>query len=78
MFARPEDVGVVVQHVSPSFLVKKSSGTGHRLVTAFTSLGEYIKSLPSLMPTVESTLRTISEWKFIISTDLRDAFYQIP
>ena len=76
--ARPEDVGVVVQHVSASFLVKKSSGVGHRLVTAFTSLGEYIKPLPSLMPTVEVTLRTISEWKYLISTDLRDAFYQIP
>ena len=76
--ARPEDVGVVVQHVSPSFLVKKSSGVGHRLVTAFTSLGEYIKPLPSLMPTGEVTLRTISEWKYLFSTDLRDAFYQIP
>ena len=78
VFARPEDVGVVVENVSPSFLVRKSSGNGYRLVTAFTSMAEYIKPLPSLMPTVESTLRTVSEWKFIISTDLRDAFYQIP
>ena len=78
VFARPEDVDVVVQHVSPSFLVRKSSGTGYRLVTAFTTLSEYIKPLPSLMPTVESTLRTVSEWKYLISTDLRDAFYQIP
>lgn len=78
VFARPEDVGVVVEHVSPSFLVRKSSGQGYRLVTAFTSLAEYIKPLPSLMPTVDSTLRTVSEWKYLISTDLRDAFYQIP
>ena len=78
VFARPEDVGVVVQHVSPSFLVRKSSGQGYRLVTAFTSLADYIKPLPSLMPTVDSTLRTVSEWKYVISTDLRDAFYQIP
>ena len=78
VFARPEDVGVVVQHVSPSFLVRKSSGAGYRLVTAFTTLGEYIKPLPTLMPTVENTLRTVSEWKYIITTDLRDAFYQIP
>ena len=76
VFARPEDVGVVVQHVSPSFLVRKPSG-GHRLVTAFTALGEYIKTLPTTMPTVESILRTVSEWRFIITTDLRDAFYQI-
>ena len=77
VFARPEDVGVVVQHVSPSFLVRKSNGGGYRLVTAFTSLGEYIKPLPSLMPTVEDMLRTIAEWRYIITTDLRDAFYQI-
>ena len=30
------------------------------------------------MPTVEDMFRTISEWKFIIKTDLKDAFYQIP
>ena len=30
------------------------------------------------MPTVEDMLRTISEWSYIISTDLKDAFYQIP
>ena len=77
VFARPEDVGVVVEHVSPSFLVKKGSG-GYRLVTAFSSIGEYCKTLPTVMPTVESTLRVISGWKFLIKTDLRDSFYQIP
>ena len=74
---RPEDIGVVVEHVSPSFLVLKGSG-GYRLVTAFTTLAEYTKTLPTVMPTVENMLRTIAEWKFIIMTDLRDAFYQIP
>ena len=77
VFARPEDVGVIVEHVSPSFLVRKTSG-GFRLVTAFTALAEYTKTLPTVMPTVETMLRTISEWKFIIMTDLTDAFYQIP
>ena len=76
-FSRPEDIGVIVEHVSPSFLVRKNNG-GFRLVTAFTSLAEYTKTLPTVMPTVESMLRTIAEWKFIIMTDLRDAFYQIP
>ena len=77
VFARPEDVGVVVEHVSPSFLVAKSSG-GHRLVTNFASLLDYCKTLPTIMPTVESVLLTISAWKYIIVTDLKDAFYQIP
>ena len=69
VFVRPEDVGIVVEHVSPSFLVKKPSG-GHRLVTAFTTIGEYCKILPSNMPTVDDTLRTIATWKYIITTDL--------
>ncbi len=77
VFGRPEDYGVTVEHVSPSFLVKKPS-PGFRLVTAFTSLGEFTKTLPTIMPTVEVMFRTISEWKFLIKTDLKDAFYQIP
>ena len=76
-FVRPEDVDVVVEHVSPSFLVKKANG-GYRLVTAFTALGQYCKTLPVTMTTVDSVLRIIGTWKFIVKTDLRDAFYQIP
>ena len=30
------------------------------------------------MPDVDSTLRTIAQWKYIIKTDLTNAFYQIP
>ena len=30
------------------------------------------------MPTVDDMMRTISEWKYIITADLKDAFYQIP
>ena len=34
---------------------------------------------PSLMPNVDSTLRrNIAQWKFVICTDLTNAFYQIP
>ena len=78
VFVRPEDVGITVEHVSPSFLVNKPSGNGKRLVTAFTSIGEYCKTLPISMPTVDDVLRTIATWKFIIKTDLRDSFYQVP
>lgn len=78
VFVRPEDVGVAVEYVSPSFLVNKSDGVGKRLVTAFTSIGEYSKTLPISMPTVDDVLRTIASWKYIIKTDLRDSFYQIP
>ena len=77
VFIRPEDEDIEVEHVSPSFMIKKASG-GYRLVTSFVALGPYCKVLPTTMPTVESVLRLIATWKYTIVTDLRDAFYQIP
>lgn len=74
---RPEELGITVEHVSPSFLVSKPSG-GTRLVTSFASLGQYAKILPSVMPTVDDILRTIAGWKYLVKTDLKDSFYQIP
>lgn len=77
VFGRPEDLGITVEHVSPSFLVSKPSG-GTRLVTSFASVGQYAKILPSVMPTVDDVLRTIASWKYLVKTDLKDSFYQIP
>ncbi len=77
VFKRPEDINVNVEYLNPSFLVRKSNG-GSRLVTAFTEVAQYAKPQPSLMPDVESTLRTIGGWQYIITTDLTSAFYQIP
>ncbi|KAJ8396457.1 hypothetical protein AAFF_G00017630 [Aldrovandia affinis] len=77
VFKKPEDVDVSVEYVNPSFLIKKPGG-GFRLVTAFSDVGRYSKPQPSLMPDVDSTLRLIAQWKYIIATDLTKAFYQIP
>jgi hypothetical protein len=77
VFKRPEDLGVTVEYLNPSFLVKKPSG-GTRLVTAFADVGRYSKPQPSLMPDIDSTLRTIARWKYVIVSDLTSAFYQIP
>ena len=77
VFARPESLGITAEYLNPSFLVKKSSG-GFRLVTAFADVGRYSKPQPSLMPDVDSTLRNIAQWKYLISSDLTSAFYQIP
>ena len=77
VFMRPEDISIDVEYLNPSFLVKKPNG-GFRLVTAFTDVGRYSKPQPSLMPDVDSTLRQIAKWKYIITTDLSSAFYQIP
>jgi len=77
VFAKPEDVNVVAEYMNLSFLVSKPSG-GHRLVTAFAEIGEYCKPQPSIMPNVDVTLRTIGQWRYIIKTDLQQAYYQIP
>ena len=77
VFVRPEDVPVNVEYLNPSFLIKKRSG-GHRLVTAFANVGSYSKPQPSLMTDVDNTLRKIPQWKYIVTTDVSNAFYQIP
>ncbi len=77
VFQRPEDIGITIEYLNPSFLVTKPSG-GHRLVTAFADVAKYSKPQPSLMPDVDTTLRMIAQWKYLIVTDLTSAFYQIP
>ena len=77
VFAKPEDVNVTVEYLNLSFLVAKSSG-GTRLVTSFGEVARYSKPSPSLMPNVDGVLRDIARWKYIMVTDLRQSFYQIP
>ena len=77
VFHHSEDLGITVEYLNPSFLVKKPSG-GHRLVTVFADVARYSKPQPSLMPDVNTTLRTITPWRYLIKTDLTQAFYQIP
>ena len=77
VFQRLEDIGITIEYLNPSFLVTKPSG-GHRLVTAFAGVARYSKPQPSLMPDVETTLRTIARYPYLIVTDLTSAFYQIP
>ena len=78
VFKKPEDVDVPVEYLNPSFLVKKARGDGHRLVTAFADIGRYSKPQPVLMPDINSVLRTIGNWKHIITTDLTKAYFQVP
>ncbi|CAG2213632.1 unnamed protein product [Mytilus edulis] len=77
VFKKTEDIGVTVEYLNPSFLIKKPNG-GFRLVTAFADVGRYSKPQPSLMPDVDSTLRQIAQWKHIVISDLTKSFYQIP
>ena len=72
VLAKPEDVGVHVQYVSPSFLVKKPLG-GYRFVTAFHNT----LILPSVSSSCDEVLRKLSSWKYLVKTDLTKSFYQI-
>ena len=74
VLARPEDINISVEYVSPSFLVKKSDGS-HRLVTAFNELGEHARPQPTSMPNVEEVLRHIAQYKVMIKADLTTAYY---
>ena len=76
VFAKPEDVGVSVENLNPSFMILKPSGK-KRLVTAFGEVGQYSKPQPSLMPTVDQVLRTIGQWKVIIKADLTSSYWQM-
>ena len=77
VFSRPQDIGVTVENISPSFLVTKQNSTDKRLVTDFTSISEYCRPTPSLLPDVDSTLRNVGGWKYIIKTDMTGAYYQL-
>ena len=79
VFADPSQIESPVEYLNPSFLVKKQNASdGFRLVTAFNEVAKYCKPQPSVMPTVDGTLRKIANWKYIIATDLTSAYYQIP
>lgn len=56
--ARPQDIGVDVQVVSPSFLVaKKPASKGFRMVTAFGQLASLVKVPPTPITSVDQVLR---------------------
>ena len=48
------------------------------LVAFFGEVAHYSKPSPSLMPNVDGVLHDIAIWKYIIVTDLRQSFCQIP
>ena len=77
VLARPEDLGISVKYVSPSFLRRKPCG-GQRFVTAFNELGQYVRLPPSVTTSPNDVLRRISSWKYLVQSDLTKSFYQIP
>ena len=77
IIARAEEVGVPVEYVHPSFLVKKPSG-GERLVTSFGTVAEYARPQPTCTSNVEHVLHQVGQWKYLIKADLTSSYHQIP
>ena len=78
VLAKPEDLGIVVEQVSPSFLVPKKQPGDFRLVTSFNRLAQYVKPPPSRSTSTEEILAFLSKWKHVIKTDMTKQFYQLP
>ena len=77
VLARPEDIGINVEHVSPSFLVKKPNSGDYRLVTAFNSVAAYAKSVPTKASSCDDVLRFIARHRYIIKSDMTKQFFQL-
>ena len=78
VLAKPEDVGVNVEYLNLSFLANQPGKTNKRFVTSFGQVAQFCKPSPSLMPSVESVLIDMARWKYLIITDLKKAYFQIP
>lgn len=77
VFSRPQDIGVTVENTNPSFLVNKAQSTEKRLVTDFSSISEYCRPTPSLLPSIDNTLRSLGRWLYIIRCDMTKAYFQL-
>ena len=74
VLARPEDINVTVEYVSPSFLIKKTDGS-HRLVA---TIGTYAKPIVSQSISTDDILRFLAKYKYIIKSDMTKQFFQLP
>ena len=78
ILSKPEDVGVTVENIHPSFLVNKPApSTQKRLVTDFKSIKDYCRPTPALLPTVTTVLRRISSYRYLIKADFTQSYWQL-
>jgi len=78
VFATPEAANTYAEYMNPTFLVKKPGSDSLRLVTSFGEVAAHSKPTPTLASNIDEVLREFGRWKFIIKTDLKKAYYQIP
>ena len=58
---RPQDIGVNIEAMSASFLVKKKPpSNGYRLVTSFGNLAAHVKTAPSPMASTDNVHRRMA------------------
>ena len=74
VLSKPEDVGINVRFVSPSFLVKNPDGR----VTTFNNLSQYVRLTPTATISCDEVLRRLSTFRYVIKTDFTKSFFQIP
>ena len=60
---------ITIEYLSPSLPVKKANGD-YRLVTVFLEVECYSKSQSALILDINSTVRRIALWEYIITTGL--------
>ena len=72
VLAKPEDMGVNVKFVSPSFVVK-NPGCGFILVAVFRNLSQYVCLTLTTTMSCEAILRRLSIFKYVIKLTLPKA-----
>ena len=72
---RPEEIGVTPVFTSPSMLVPKPDGDW-RLVTDFNQLNTFIRKAPVQSPGIEETKLQLASFKYIVSIDLSQFYFQ--
>ena len=86
VLAVPQDYNIQIQHVSPSFLVRKQKAKNKnkdqltpkdvRLVVNFGKLNEYLINIPSPITKPKQVFTQLGKWNFIITMDLYSGFFQ--
>ena len=76
ILARPEDLGISIEHYSPCLIVPKPGSNDWRLVTDLTELNLSITRDSSVSPTMEEAKSAISQKKYFCEADLTSYFHQ--
>ena len=82
VLVKPEDHGVTVLYISPSFTVPKvphpTTDVEERFVTSFVGLSHYTRPPPSRSTSTDDVHIFLSRWTYIIKSDMSEQFFQLP